>query len=70
MYYYLIELLTNIFEQNQDALMAIPTEVKTILVIALGIWAVTALAKGAMKMLKYVLIAAIIYVGCVYFGIL
>lgn len=70
MYYYLFEFLTNLFEQNQDALMAIPTEVKTILVIALGIWAVTALAKGTMKMLKYVLIATIIYVGCVYFGIL
>ena len=58
------------FSDIANALMAIPTEIKTILMIALCIWAVTALSKGAIKMLKYIALAVVIYACCTYFGIL
>lgn len=70
MYYAIFNFIEQLFVQNQDALMAIPTEIKTILMIALGIWAVTALSKGAIKMLKYIALAVVIYACCTYFGIL
>ena len=70
MYYAIFNFIEQLFVQNQDAIMAIPTEIKTILMIALGIWAVTALSKGAIKMLKYISLAVVIYAGCTYFGIL
>ena len=70
MYYAIFNFIEQLFVQNQDAIMAIPTEIKTILMIALGIWAVTALSKGAIKMLKYIELSVVIYAGCTYFGIL
>lgn len=62
-------LLRDLFFQNQDALLAIPTEVKTILWIAFTVWLVCALGKGTMKLVKYLVVAVAIYFGCVYFGI-
>lgn len=70
MYYWTFKFLEQLFLQNQDALLAIPTEIKTILTIAMGLWVVSAVAKGMTKMAKYIGVAIVLYFGLTYFGII
>ncbi len=56
-----MEFFGSLFEQNANALLSLPTEVKTILVVALIICIVTSILKKAFQFLKVVVLVAIAY---------
>lgn len=62
--------LLYLFINNQDAILALPTEIKTILLIAFVLMFGGALISKAKKLLKFTIIAAIIYFAATYFGLL
>lgn len=66
MYYFLYQL----FLENQDAILALPTEVKTIAMITLALWVGTSVIRRAKKLLEFAVLATIIYFACTYLGII
>lgn len=66
MYYSLLQL----FEQNQDALLALPSEAKTILMISVIILFGSSLVRKAWKLAKIVAVVAIVYFACTYIGLI
>lgn len=68
--YFIFQEFLKLFNENSDALLALPTEVKTILVISLVIMFGTSLVKKAWRFIKIVAIVAVIYVAAVYLGII
>lgn len=66
-FYYFI---FNLFQQNQDAFISLPSSVKTILTITLALWLFTSLFHKAKKLITYGILATIIYFGATYFGII
>lgn len=62
--------LLYLFINNQDAILALPTEIKTIMLIAFVLMFGGALISKAKKLLKFTIIAAIIYFVATYFGLL
>lgn len=66
MYYFLYRL----FVENQNAIIALPTEVKTIAMITLGLWIGTSLMRKAKQLLEFAIIATIIYFACTFLGII
>ena len=66
MYYFFYKL----FEQNKDAILALPTEVKTIFLIALVLSVGSSLIKKATRFLKWLVFAAIIYFALVYLNVI
>lgn len=64
------EFLTALWSQSSTAVLALPTVVKQILLIALAISLITSLARGAWKALKFVCMAAVLYALLVWLGIL
>lgn len=62
--------LTYLILNNKDAILSLPTEVKTIVLIALGLMFGSSIIRGAAKLLKFTVVAAVIYFACTTFGIL
>ena len=66
----ILETIGSLTGNSSMPLFELPPEVKTILIIALVLAIGTTLLTKAVHFLKYVVIAAIIYFGLVYLGIL
>lgn len=66
MYYILFQL----FKENQDALLALPSNVKTIIMITLGLWIGGAILSQAKKIFTCAIMATIIYFAAVYLGLI
>lgn len=66
-FYYFI---FNLFQQNQDAFLSLPSSVKTILMIALVLWVGTSLFHKAKKLITFGILATVIYFGATYFRII
>jgi len=64
------EFLRALWSQSSTALLALPTFVKQILLLALAISLVMSLARSAWKALKFVAMAALLYMVLVWLGIL
>lgn len=56
--------------ENKDALLAVPHEIKVILLCALALSFMVSLAKSAWRLLKYTLIVAAIYFVLTYIGVI
>lgn len=61
MYYGAYYFLYKLFEENKDAILGLPTEIKTIIMIALILSIGSSLLKRATRIAKWLLIAAAIY---------
>ena len=59
-----------LFLNNQEAILALPTEVKTILLITFALMFGGAIISKTKKLLKFTIIAAIIYFVAAYVGLL
>ena len=66
MYYIFLKL----FLENKDALIALPTEVKTIFLISLAIFIGMGIARKAMKLLSIAAVVAVLYFGCSFLGVI
>lgn len=66
MYYILFQL----FKENQDALLALPSNIKTIIMITLALWIGAAILSQAKKIFTYAIMATVIYFGAVYLGLI
>ena len=64
------QFLYQLFLENQDAILALPTEVKTIAMITLALWIGTSVLHRAKKLLEFALLATVIYFACTYLGII
>jgi hypothetical protein len=62
--------LIYLFINNKDAILALPTEIKTIMLITFVLMFGGAIIGKAKKLLKFTIIAAIIYFVAAYFGLL
>lgn len=62
--------ILQLWEQNQDALISLPTEVKTIMTISIVICLLSGIIRKAAKLLRVAIIVAIVYFACTYFGII
>lgn len=60
----------NILYQNKDAILALPYEVKVIALITLALMFGTSIIKKAKNLLKFAIIATVLYFVLTYFGIL
>ena len=61
MYYGAYYFLYKLFEENKDAILGLPTEIKTIIMIALILSIGSSLLRRATRIAKWLLIAAAIY---------
>lgn len=68
--FYELYFLSQLFEQNADAILNLPFEVKTIMMISLAIFFGSALLRRAWRLVKIALIVTVIYFGCAYLGII
>ena len=66
MYYIFLKL----FLENKDALLALPTEVKTIIVISIAAMILSGLIRKATKLLSIACVVAIGYFACTYLGLI
>ncbi len=57
-FYYL---LNQLLEQNKEAILALPSSVKSIITITLALWFGTAIIRKARRLMKYAVIATVIY---------
>ena len=57
-FYYL---LNQLLEQNKDAILALPSSVKSIITITLALWFGPAIIRKARRLMKYAVIATVIY---------
>lgn len=70
MYYYIFQFIYNLFVENKDAIIALPTPVKTILVTAFIVSISSSIIRKATRFLTTVLVVAILYFGAVYVGLI
>ena len=70
MYYYFFQFIYNLFVENKDAIIALPTSVKTILTIALVVSIGSSIIRKATRFLTTVAIVAVLYFGAVYAGLI
>lgn len=61
MYYGAYYFLYKLFEENKDAILGLPTEIKTIIMIALILSIGSSLLRRATRIAKWLLIATAIY---------
>ena len=67
-YYGIIKFLYNLFMENKDAIIALPTPVKTIIIAALVYMIGSGVIKKMISLLSIAIIIAILYFGAVYLG--
>ena len=58
------------FVENKDSIMQLPTEVKTILSVALAVCLIKGISCKAVRFLKTVIVVAVVYYLCAFTGIL
>jgi len=66
MYYGMLQFLYNLFMENKDAIVALPTPIKTIALVTIIITIGTSFVKKAMRILTIATMVAIAYFGAVY----
>lgn len=65
---WLYNLFRVLFEQNADAILSLPSEVKTILTISLVICLCSSLIKKATRFAEITVMVALAYMTAAYFG--
>lgn len=70
MSYFLFQELMKLFNENSNALLSLPSEIKTILVISLIIMFGTSIMRKAWKFIKIIAIVSIVYIVAVYCGLI
>ena len=70
MYYGAYYFLYKLFEENKDSILGLPTEVKTIIMIALVLSIGSSLIRKATKFAKWLIIAAVLYFALNYLNVL
>ena len=70
MYYYFFQFIYNLFVENKDALVALPTSVKTILMISIIVSLGSSLLRKATKFLSTVAVVAVLYFAATYAGLI
>jgi hypothetical protein len=59
-----------LFMENKDALLALPSSVKTIAAISIVVFLATSILRSAARLIKIAVIVALVYFGAVYLGVI
>lgn len=59
-----------LFMENKDALLALPSSVKTICAVSIAILFGMGLLRSAMRLIKIMAVVAVVYFGAVYLGVI
>lgn len=70
MYYYFFQFIYNLFIENKDAIIALPTSVKTILMIAIVVSLGSSILRKATRFLSTVVVVAVLYFAATYAGLI
>lgn len=62
--------LYNLFMENKDAVLALPTEIKTILMISLAITIGGGIVRRVWGLVKVMIVVAILYFGATFLGLI